>query len=84
MKITSIMHHISGTVWHMIMMFGALAWNDDSFMDLFHLFEILIFQGFSEVKVQKMAQNDKKFCLSRLISIVGTIHHTGVIYGTHV
>ena len=34
----------------------------------FRFFNILIFQVVSGVKGQKMAQNDKKFCLSRFIS----------------
>ena len=43
--ITSLTHHISGTVWHMIMIFGTLVWNDDISRRFFHCFEIFIVQA---------------------------------------
>ena len=43
--ITSLTHHISGTVWHIIMIFGTLVWNDDISRRFFHCFEIFIVQA---------------------------------------
>ena len=61
------------------MIFGTLVENDD-IQAFFQIFKILIFWVVSGVKVQKMAQNDKKFCLSCFIS--QTIHHMIDIHGT--
>ena len=52
----------------MIMIFGTLLQNDDISRTFFQFFKILIFGVVRRVKVQKMVQNDKKFCLSRIIS----------------
>ena len=52
----------------MIMIFGAHVQNDDIYEHFFHFVEILIFWVVREVKGQRMAQNCKKFCLSRTIS----------------
>ena len=46
--------------------FGVL--NDNIFKCFFHFFKTLIFQVVRRVKRKKMAQNDLKLCLSRLIS----------------
>ena len=49
----------------------------------FIFFKTLIFKIIRvEVKGQKMAQSDKKFCVSLQIS--GTVHHMIVIFGAHV
>ena len=74
---------ISGTVWHMIVIFGAHVQNDDISKHFFHFYEILIFGVVSEVKGQKMVQNCKKFCLVTC-HISGTIHHMNVIFAKHV
>ena len=63
------MCHILGTVKHMIIIFGALVENGDiSWCFCFNFFKSLIFWVVSEVIGQKMALNDKKFCLSCFIS----------------
>ena len=63
------MCHILGTVKHMIIIFGAFVQNGDISMRFcFNFFKSLIFGVVSEVKEQKMALNDKKFCLSCFIS----------------
>ena len=49
------------------------------FFSCFQNFDLLVVTG---VKVQKMVQKDKKFCVTLHIS--GTIHHMIVIYGAHV
>ena len=54
--ITPVMRHISGTVKHMMMIFGTVVLNDDISM---HFFEIFIFRVVREVKEQKIAQNEK-------------------------
>ena len=48
----------------------------------FLFFKILIFRFVSGVIGQKMAQNDKKICVTDHIS--GTIHHMIVICGAQV
>ena len=50
------MRHISGTVKHMMMIFGTVVLNDDISM---HFFEIFIFRVVREVKELKIAQNEK-------------------------
>ena len=52
----------------MIVVLGAHVYNDDISIYFFHFFKILIFLVVRRVKWQKMAQNDKKFCLSHSIS----------------
>ena len=47
----------------------------------FSFFEILSFWALREVKVQKMAQDDKKN-LAVAVDISRTIYHIIVIYGT--
>ena len=64
----SVAHHISGTVRHLIIIYGTLMLNDDISRHFFHFFKILIFWAVRGVKGQKTAQNDKKFCLSHFIS----------------
>ena len=56
--------HISGSIHHMIVIFGTPVWNNDISRCFFHFFKILILWVVRWVKGQKMAQNDKKFCLS--------------------
>ena len=48
-----------------------------------HLFQIFIFVVSSEVKGQKMTQNDKKI-MSVVFHIAGSIHHMIVVFGIHV
>ena len=55
--------HISGTVKHIIMIFGTLVLNDNISRVLFHFLHIFIFWAVMEVKGQEMAQNAKKKCL---------------------
>ena len=57
----SMVHHISGTVHHLNLIFGTLAYNADICRCFFHFFKILIFQVVSGIKGQKMAQNDKNY-----------------------
>ena len=51
----------------MIVIFGALCKMMTS-LDAFFFFKVLIFQTVRGVKGQKMAQNDKKICLSHSAS----------------
>ena len=64
----SFVHHISETIHHLIIIFGAHVWNDDISRLFFYFFEILIFWAVREVKGQKIAQNDKTLCLLCFIS----------------
>ena len=48
-----------GTVHHEIIIFGTFVLNDDISRCFFHFFKIFILW----IKGQKMAQNDKRFCL---------------------
>ena len=61
----SVTLHISGSI-HMIMIFVTQVQNDDMMVCSF--FQILIFWVARGVKSQKLAQNEKKFCLSHSIS----------------
>ena len=63
-KILSFTLHISGTIRHMIVIYGTHVWNDNVFSYFFRFFKILILWVFRGVKVQKVVQNDKKFCPS--------------------
>ena len=47
----------------------------------FFIFDIFIFQGVTEVKGQKIAQDNKKI-LSVELHVSGTIHHMILINGT--
>ena len=49
---------------------------------VFFFFEVLIFQVVIGVKGQKMAQNDKVYCLSH--SIFHEVYIMILIFGTHV
>ena len=48
--ITSVIHHISGTVHHLIIIFGTRKWNDDISRLFFIFFKILIFWAVREWK----------------------------------
>ena len=64
--IKSVTLHISGTIHHdSHLWYTCVKWYLQAF---FHFFKILIFQVFRVVKVQKIVQNDKKFCPSCSIS----------------
>ena len=67
-KILSVTLHISGTIHHMIIIYGTLMENDNISRSFFLFFKILIFWVVRGVKRQKMAQNEKKLCLSCSIS----------------
>ena len=67
-KILSVTLHISGTMHHMIIIYGTLMENDNISRSFFLFFKILIFWVVRGVKRQKMAQNEKKLCLSCSIS----------------
>ena len=56
----SIMHYISGTIHHVIIIYGKHLWNDDISRCFFHFCKILIFQAFRRVNGQKIAQNEKQ------------------------
>ena len=51
----------------MVVIYGAHELIDNISRYFFQFFKILIFRVDRGVKGQKMAQNDKKFCLSHLI-----------------
>ena len=67
-KIMSVVLHISRNIHHMIFICGTHVQNDNISRQFFHFFKILIFQVVRKVKGQKMTQNDKKLCLSCLMS----------------
>ena len=79
-KIMSVVLHISGTIYHMTVIYICKMIISSSAFSIFFL--ILIFWVHREVKGQKMAKNDNKFCLSLCIS--GTVHQMIVIFGAHV
>ena len=70
------MLHVSEAIDHMIFIFGILMWNDDISMPFVVVVVVVVFSFsldfyisvVSGVKGQKMAKNDKKFCLSYSIS----------------
>ena len=66
--IKSVTCHISGTVQHMVMIFGILVWNDDSSRGFFQFLKILILWVVRGEKGQKTVQYDKKICLLHSIS----------------
>ena len=68
LTITSVMDHISGTVYLQIIIFCALMSNDSISKCFFHFFKNFILWVVRELKVQKMVQNDKTFCPLHSIS----------------
>ena len=82
-KILSAMLHISGTIHHMIVIYGVVHMfkmiiSPDFF---FHFFKILIFWVVKRVKRQKTVQNDRKFCLSHFYTSYGChLWYTCVIF----
>ena len=60
--------YISGAIYHMIFMYGTHVLKDNISRFFYFFFQISIFGVNSVVKGQKMAQNDKKFCLLHSIS----------------
>ena len=82
-NIISGMLYISGTMHHMIVIYGTLKWNNDIFRWFFHFFKILIFWIVREGRVVK-AKNGLKWqkILSTRLHISGIIHHVIVICGT--
>ena len=57
------MLHISGSIHHMIFMYGTHVQNYSISRCFFNFFKILIFWGVRGLKGQKIIQNDKKSCL---------------------
>ena len=57
--VTSVTCHISGTVKHMIMIFGTPVLNDDISRVFFHFFEFFNFWTVRGVKGKNIAQNEK-------------------------
>ena len=55
---------ISGTIHHMIIIYGIYVSNDNISRHFFHIFKIFIFDVVRRVKGQKMVQNEKKLCPS--------------------
>ena len=72
---------ISGTIHHMIVIYGAKAWNDN-ISRCFFQFSNFDFPGCQGAERAKNAQNDENLSVARYIS--GTIHHMIFIYGTHI
>ena len=64
----SVASNISETVDHMIFIYGTHVLKNNISRHFLHFFQILIFRVNSGVKGQKMAQNDKKICLSHSLS----------------
>ena len=60
----SVTHHMSGTVHHLIIIFGTHVWNDISRL-FFHFFEILIFQAVRGVT----AKNSPKWKISYICHV---------------
>ena len=80
-KILSVTLCISGTIHHMIVIYGTHVYSDNISRLFFQFFKILIFWVVRGVKVQKMVHNDKKFCSWHFISQGSYI--LWLIYGTH-
>ena len=57
--ITTVTCHISGTIKHMIVIFGTFVLNDDVSRHFLNFFEILVFWPVSRVEGQKIVQNEK-------------------------
>ena len=66
-RVLSVMLHISRIKHHMIFIYDAHVWNDNTSMSFFHFFKILIFRAVKGVKGQKIARNHKTLCMSCLI-----------------
>ena len=64
----SVVLDISGTIYYVIIIYGTHVSSDNISRCFFHFFKILIFWVVRGIKVQKMVQNDKKYCPLRLIS----------------
>ena len=63
-KILSVVLHISGTIYHIIVIDATLVWNDYNSKLFFCFIKILVsWVVVGGVKGQKIVQNDKKFCL---------------------
>ena len=65
-KFLSISPCISGTIYHMIFLYGTHVCMKELYLQAFFFFWKFWFSGSSGggVKWQKMARNDKKFCLT--------------------
>ena len=66
-KVISVTLYILGTIHHMILFMVRMYKVVISPGIFLHFFEIFVFGVISGVKEQKMAQNDKKLCLSRSV-----------------
>ena len=76
-KILSVVLHISGTIHHMIFIYGTHKENGNisaHFFFFLHVFKILIFWVVMGVKGQKIVQNDKEFCLSQALAYEKHMH----------
>ena len=56
--------HISGTIYHMIVIYGTLMISSDIFFTFSKFWFSGLLGGGGDLKGQKMVQNEKKFCLS--------------------
>ena len=68
-KILSGALHVSGTMYHMIVIYGTLLQNDDISRFLFHFFKIRILRvvrgrGVKGLKMKKWSKMRKKFYLA--------------------
>ena len=65
----SVTLHVSGTINHMIIIYGTLVQNGNISKHFFSFFQNFDFLGcwVVGVKGQKAVQNDKRFCPLRLI-----------------
>ena len=79
-KIMFVALYISGSIHHIIVIFGTHVQNDNISRCLFHFFWILIFRVFRELKGKKWPQMKKILSLSLHIS--GTVHHMIVFWHT--
>ena len=71
--ILSVLLHISGTIHHVMVIYGTHVYNDNISRIFFHFSKLWYLESLGWVKGQKMTQNNKNFSVSLLIS--GTIHH---------
>ena len=69
----SVAYHISGTVHHMIIIFGTPVQNDESSRHFFHFMKILIFWSVRGVKGKKIAQSEKQKFNLAVCYISGTV-----------
>ena len=71
-KTLSVAPYISGSIYHMIS-FMLHIWKKMKYLGNFYIFlQILMLVVNSDVKGQRMAKNDKKLCVSRMIVIFDT------------